>query len=301
MIYNSYIDLYMNTLCQNIFSSLYVMSENAIIGELATLLKDGHLSEQILEFIKYKFDRYNKYDFSYRIKDIFQIMLRDSMTYHIQEKCRDVIEREINIFSNMLEIVRLWNHFLGTLDNQVISYLQHNNRSKLNLKGIKLGYVNLRRVYLDGADLNDADLNGTNLEKAELNGAGLREAQLNGANMQGAYMEGADFSGADLISARFPNANLEKAELIGARLINANLSGAKLNGAILSRAELNGADLRGAELYEIEISGTYLRDAIFDESQVNMLSVKCDLSSSKIYIFATKEIISYKEYCKRMQ
>lgn len=298
-----------------------ITAETAVIGELATLLKDGRLSEQILEFIKYKFNRQSMQNLPYTIKNFFQIMLHESMTYYLQERCNNVIEREINIFANMLEMVRLWNQSLGELDNQIISYLQYNSRSKLNLQGIKLAHVNLRRVYLDGANLNDADLNGVNLEKSEMNGARLREAQLNDANLQrvdlggadliGAYLRNAhldeanlkeaDLSGADLIGAKFPNANLEGAELIGARLINADLRGAKLNKAKFSTAELNGADLREAEVYEIEINGAYLRDAIFDERQVEVLNGKCDFSSSKVYIFATNEVIGFEAYCIRKQ
>ena len=294
-----------------------ITEETVVIGELATLLKDGRLTEQILEFIKYKFNRHSMQNLPYIIKNIFQIMLHDSMTYYLQERCNNVIEREINIFANMLEMVRLWNQSLGEPDNQIISYLQYNSRSKLNLQGIKLAYVNLRRVYLDGANLNDADLNGVNLEKSEMNGAKLREAQLNGANLQradlggadliGAYLRNAhldranlkeaDLSGADLIGAKFPNANLEGAELIRARLINADLRGAKLNNAKFSTAELNGADLREAEVYGTEMNGAYLRDAIFDERQVAVLNGKCDFSGSKVYVFAINEVISYEAYC----
>lgn len=305
-----------------IFESICnVTSENAVIGELATLLKDGHLSEQILEFIKYKFDRYNRYDFAYKIRDIFQVMLHDSMTYHMQEKCNNIIEREINIFSNMLEIMYLWNHSLKGLNEQIIPYLRYNSRNKLKLKGIKLGNVNLCRVYLDDANLDDANLYGANLEKAEMSGAHLKGALLNyanlqgicleGANLIGAYlrdanlsgsnMRGADLSGADLINARLINADLERVELIAAKLNKADLRGAKLNKAKLYRADLNGANLVGAELFEIIVGGTYLRGAIFDEKQVNLLKGKCDLSSIKVFIFATEEVISYKEYCFRMK
>lgn len=290
-------------------------------GQLGTLLKDGHLSEQILKFIKYKFYKLEIYDLSEVTKDIFQIMLQDGMTYYTKERYNNIMEREINVFSNMLEIVCLWNENLGELNDNIISYLKYNSRSKLNLKGVKLEDVDLCRVYLDEANLNDANLRNAKLERAELSRAHLRAVKLNDAKLQGANLNGADLigaemwnadlcesklekadlSGAILIGAKLNGANLNEAELVDTKLTRAELIGAKLNGARLSCAELYGADLRGAELNEIELAGVSLRSVVFDEKQVELLNEKYDLSSSKVYLSETEETVSYKEYCCRKQ
>ncbi len=124
-------------------------SEEEVAGKLGELLKHGLLSKQILEFIKYKFDNMKIYDLSDITRKVFIIMLRDGMTYHTKEKYKNVIEREIYIFSNMLEVVHLWNRKLGKLDN-IVCYLQHNYLDMLNLRGANLsetvfneGQVNL--------------------------------------------------------------------------------------------------------------------------------------------------------------
>lgn len=297
------------------------ISKEDIIGQLGALLKDGYLSEEILEFIKYKFEQRNIYNMSEITKDFFQNMLRDGMTYYTKQRYNNIIERELNIFSNMLEIVCLWNNALGELNENIITYLRHNGRSKLNLKGIKLGCVDLHRVYLDGANMDDADLQKANLEGADLRRAHLRETNLNGADLQkanlqetdfiGAYLEEAnlseanlaksDLSGVNLMSATLIGTNLNEAELVRTKLNKAVLNGANLNGAKLIYAELYGANLSEAQICGIDLSGALLKGAVFDERQIVLLENQYDLTNSKVYVFETKKIINYSEYCSRKQ
>lgn len=98
-------------------------TKEEIAGKSRELLKDGNLSEQILEFIKNKFNCMKQYDLSDVSKEVFNIMLRDGMTYHMGRPCKNAVEREINIFSNMLKIVHLWNPVLGKLNEKVAIYL----------------------------------------------------------------------------------------------------------------------------------------------------------------------------------
>ena len=188
-------------------------TKEEVAGKLGELLKKGHLSQQILEFIKYKFDKIKQYSLSDVTKETFQIMLRDGMTYYMKGKYKNIIDREMNIFANMLEVVHLWNFQLGKLYN-LVCYLRYNCMEKLNLRS--------------------TDLNGANLIGANLGGAKLNGAKLNGANL----------IGADLIRVDLIGANLSEANLIGANLSGANLSEANLSGANLSGANLSGAYLR---------------------------------------------------------
>lgn len=291
--------IYEYFVAEYIFSEICEMkSHQEIAGELGKLLKSGNLSKQILEFIKYKFNKYEKNNISNDIIKIFQLMLQYGMTYFTKEKYKKVIDREINIFSNMLKLVSLWNKALGKMDNEITYYLQYNNRSELKLEGINLEGADLNRVYLDSAYMNGAKLNGIKLQEAHLNGIKLIGAYLQNAVLNKANLEKADLSKADLIGAKLNKACLNEAELIGTRFIKAELMAAELIGAKLSHAELNGADLRGANLDDIILDGAYLRDAIFDEKQVTFLEKKYDLSPSKVYVCATDEVLSYTEYCK---
>lgn len=290
-----------------------------IIGEWGKLLKYGRLTKQTLEFIKYKFNNFKPNNKSEFIKDVFETMLQDGMTCHTKLYYESIIDREINVFANMLDIVHLWNPSLGNINSKIVYYLKYNKHNNLNLRGIQLHEVDLNKVFLVGANLDEAKLEKIKLERTDLSEAYLRSAILNGAILNGAILNGANFMGADLNSAYLINAELKRADLSGANLIStklieaklnnaelisstlikAKLNGAELINAKLDNARLNDADLRGAKIYGIKLKGAYLRNAIFDEKQVNILKEEYDLSNIKVYIYKTKKIITYEEYNKQ--
>lgn len=238
-------------------------TEEEIAGKLGELLKKGKLSKEILEFIKCKFDSTKGFVFPDIIKRIFNIMLQDGMTYHMGTSYKNAAEQERSIFSNMLEVLGLWNSSLGELDRKIIIYLQCNREKQLNLKGIQLNVrnddiekVDLRGVYLKGADLRGAGLRGADLRGADLRSADLRGAYLRGADLRGTYLRNADLTGADL----------------------------------------RGADLREAYLNEADLTGADFSKTIFNEKQIRMLYGKYDLNKSIILLSKGDEIISYQEY-----
>lgn len=284
------------------YESIYKLkSKEAVAGKLGELLKDGYLSEQILEFIEYKFDGMKGYNLSDITKEVFNIMLRDGMTYYVRGKYKNIIVRESTIFSNMLEIVGLWNSDLGKVDDKIIIYLKCNMKNGLNLTGANLSEANLNRANLSRAYLNYADLSEANLNDAYLSGAYLRGADLRGTYLSGAELDSADLRGADLSGAFLIGAELDNADLSGANLSKASLGGAKIHGAYLRRVNLRGADLRGADLSEADLNGADLIRTIFDASQADLFYKKYDLSGSMVYVSETNETISYKEYCIRKQ
>lgn len=282
------------------FESIYeLQSKEEVAGKLGELLKEGRLSEQILEFIKYKFDGMKGYNLSDITKNIFNIMLQDGMTYYSEEKYKNTIEQERNIFSNMLEIVGSWNSTVGEVDDKIVIYLQCNKHSGLNLKGIKLSAENfaikrldLRGTYLNKANLMGADLSRLDLRRVHLNGADLREANLNEV----------DLSRSDLIGAHLYGANLKGADLSKADLRYADLRNVDLRGAVFIGANLSRANLIGAELSEANLDESYLNMTLFDEEQVKILcGRKFDLNLCEVLLSETNEVISYHEYYTRIQ
>ena len=234
------------------FESLHnLITKEEVAGKLGELLKKGRLSQQILKFIKYKFDKIKQYSLSDVTKETFQIMLRDGMTFHTKGKYKNVIVREANIFVNILEIVHLWNSQLGKLNYNIICYLLYNRMANLNLRNI-----DLRKAYLSEADLRGAKLSEADLSRAKLSRADLSRADLRGAKLSEADLSRADLSGADLSGVY-----LSETDLSEAKLRRADLRGAKLSEADLSRADLSGADLSGVYLSETDLSEAKLRRA----------------------------------------
>ena len=269
------------------FESIYKLeSKNEIAGKLGELLKKGRLSKQILEFIKYKFDGIKGDNLSDYVREIFQIMLKDGMSYHAERKYKNVMEREINIFLNMIEVVGLWNSALSGYDDSIIIYLRCNRQRKLNLKGMKIDII-------DGADLRGVYLNSANLRGADLSNADLSVTDLSCANLSYADLEGANLSGADLRGADLNDADLE-----GANLSGADLRGADLRGANLREADLREVDLREANLDEADLRKAVLWETAFDEQQADMLYKKFDLSDSKVFLSEKGKNVCYREYCK---
>lgn len=258
-------------------------SKEEVAGQLGELLKDGHLSKQILEFIKCKFDSMERKYLSDITREVFDMMLRDGMTYYFikiqKEPLLDILVREMNTFSNMLELIHLWDDKLGYVDRKIVVYLQHNNFSGLNLDGANLSEADLygaylRGAYLSGANLSEAYLSEANLIGADLSEAELSEAYLSEADLIGADLIGANLSEADLIGANLSGADLSGAELIEADLSGAELSGANLSGANLGKAYLIGADLGkanliGADLSKANLRGAYLRGAYLGKAELS--------------------------------
>lgn len=252
------------------FESTYnLTSIEELAGRLGELLKRGVLSEQILEYIKYKFDSINYNNLSGVTKEVFQIMLQDGMTYYGGKLCKNVVELEMKIFFNMLRVVHLWNSKLGKLDDKLNSYLRHNSRFVLDLEGVIL---------------NGATLYFVNLYASKLNESSLINARLNHANL----------STADLTNAKLMKADLRQSNLSNAKLCGTDLTDAKLIKADLSETDLSRANLSGAALYNAN-----LRETIFNEQQIDILYEKYNLSKSRVFISETNEIMDYEDYCIR--
>lgn len=273
-------------------------SKEDIAGKLGELLKDGRLSGQILEFVKYKFDNIVEYSISEITKEVFNIMLRDGMTYHVGTSYRNVIEREMNIFINMLEVISLWNSVLEDFNCRLVVFLKCNRENCLKLRKINLGVLNnetqyilnekLRKIGLKAEDLEklksflvtaksfsnyfrDVEFAETYLQMADyvktyfnigdLMGIYLREADLQGANLSGVDLQRADLQGADLREANLVAADLSSVNLKGVDLREANLAVANLTGVKLIGADLTGANLSGTDIVEADLRGARLSEA----------------------------------------
>lgn len=253
------------------FESIHKLtSKEEVAGKLGELLKDGELSEQILEFIKYKFDSMKELNLPDITKEVFNIMLKDGMTYYTKERYRDVIWRDINVFNNMVEVVCLWNTELGEFNRNFLFYLQNSYNRKCisylrgaDLRGANLIGADLRGADLRGADLKVALLTGANLSGANLNGANLRAARLNGAYLEGAHLEGTNLIGARLRGANLTGANLVGAKLIGEKSFEENSDEVSLlSGDILEEflyEDLNGRDSIEEKLLLVTLIGARLK------------------------------------------
>ncbi len=281
------------------FVSEYIFScvNNFINGtkeELADILgrifKDNYLTLEMLEFLQYRIRSSKLNEMFGNVLDTFNMMLQDGMTYYVSEPCKPIIICEKKIFYNMLELLHSWETKYIRLDNSILNYvLFKNDRIDIVWERMNLSKIDLRGIDVVRADLEGADLSETNLSEIS-----LCETNLSSANLSKADLRGTNLNGANLSGARLREALLMVAGLIRTNLNKADLSYANLNGADLREADLRKADLKGTKL-----EAAYLDLSIFDEEQINYLEESYKLNGTRVYIFSTKEIISYEEYCKR--
>lgn len=155
---------------------------------MGRLFKYERVSFEIIEFLKYRV-RNNLYDKFDIVNDTFNLMLEDGMTYYTGECYKSVIDCESRVFSNILEIIHLWERDYFKFNNKIIYYIKcYLKRERLNLKGVSLAEADLRGTYL-----TEANLRGTNLTGADLTGADLRGIDLTGTYLRRAHLIGATF------------------------------------------------------------------------------------------------------------
>lgn len=250
---------------------------------MGKLFKYRKLTSEIIEFLEYKVRNSlnNKYDI---VSNAFDLMLENGMTYYTGECYRNVMDCEMNIFSNMLEIIHFWDKDYFTFNNKITDYIVYNKS-----KGLNLRKLDLERLYLYNVNLNEVNLNGANLNRAHLNGI----------HLSGAYLNGIHLNGASLIRADLSKAFLCEAYLDGADLRGAYLNGVHLRGAYLRGTYLKGVDLRGVDLNGVDLSEAILKGSIINEDQIDYLIQNCNLQEIRVYIEEMEDSISYDEYCEK--
>ena len=248
-----------------------VNPQRKLASNFGHLLNKNLLSPEILEFVRYKIRNSDmKKEFEI-VNGVFQLMLKNGMTFYTNRCYRNVIDCEMMVFANMLEVIHIFEKDCYHFDDSICTYLPYNKIVPLNLSMANFKYKKLTGANLEGANLEGANLEGAKLRGAKLRGANLEGTNLEGANLGGVNLEGAKLKGAKLEGAKLRGANLEGANLIYAHLENANLEGAKLEGANLEgasliyahleNANLGGANLEGTDLEESKLRGAKLEGA----------------------------------------
>ena len=278
------------------FVSEYIFLKFGIINEtekkvvdyaesLAKVLKNNHLSKEICEFLKYriiKSDLKNKFNV---INDVFQTMLKDGMLFYTNETYKNIVKYEMNVFTNMLEIIHLWEFDIVSVKCELInSYLRYNHEVPLNLS----------RFFFEGANLLCLCLSKANLQNSILTSIKAIDAELEEADLTDAKLQHSDLRFANLRATTLTEANLCDADLTKVNFQDADLINADLRGAKLCKADFRGALLVGANLDDANIT-----DAIIGESQVGYLEKKYNMCGTKVYIEKTREVVRYEKYHKQ--
>ncbi len=242
------------------FYEILCEAEKYKIKELAGIfgksLKERILEKEILEFLTYRIRNNNITNGIFKIIiEVFNLMISDGMTYYTNERYKNIIGCEMNVFSNMLEIIHLWENNYIKLNNMIKDYLYSNRTWGLNLS----------RVDLKGTHLLRANLGGANLEGANLEGANLINVNLINANLKGANLGEAVLDGAEL-----ENADLTRTTLIGVVLDESQVAYLKINYD-LSNTQVHIKGKKNIVSYEEYCKKNKLFDLLFLNFSFNIL------------------------------
>lgn len=206
---------------------IYYMIEEAanfsekekLAGILGDLFKKNILSLEILEFLKFRVRNSQLNDKVSLMKESFQLMSQSGMTYYTGKCYKNAITCEMNIFTNMLEFLHLWENISIKIDDSICELLKINRKAGLNLKNVNIKNRDLNGVYLAYADLSSAELSCSSFK---------------GANLEGVKVEGTKLSNIDLRDSNLSEINFENATIK-----NVFLENVKLCNTIFSETDIN--------------------------------------------------------------
>lgn len=256
---------------KNAMKKLTGQSREELAGNIAVYLKQGIISNTIGGYLKYKIKKFCMTELQNKERKGFYQwwesavgeMMDCGMFYYTGENVqnyRNIIEKEIYCFVNLLKILRL----LKDMSKQ--EYLM------MSIDKVKLEkYIRLRLIQIEETSFygtENINLSKMHLENINLSGAGLRGVNLAKSNFKGADLSRTDLSNANLNGADLSDANLNGADLSDANLSYANLSGANLSGANLNYANLSYANLRGLDLQDTDLKYANLKGADINETKM---------------------------------
>lgn len=275
-------------------SEMTEKAQERLAGVLGYRLKTGQIDYTIGQYLKTKvgemaasFSKEKRNQFYIWLEGTVGKMMDAGMLYYTEKNIkeyRNVIEKEINCFSNLLKVLRL---FFDFSDRKY--FLQDTNKERcgfyirywIETENRKLAariaeYIGLASLgpTLRGPNLSKMDLSGVDLSGVDLSGANLSEICLSGANLSGADLGGADLRGADLRGADLRGTDLRRAGIQGADLSEADLRGANLSGVDSRIVHLGGINLFshdfGVHLFKVDLdcSKWYQKDV---EKYINII------------------------------
>ncbi len=263
------------TICSEIkqtVTELTVESQEQLAGILGYRLKSGRIDYTIGQYLKAKvslltaaFSTEKKKCLYVWLEGTVGKMLDAGMLYYTRQNIkeyRNVLEKEIICFLNLLDILRL---FLDFSEREYILQDVHQRQLLLYIR-YATSFITIEKAY------HNINLSKVDLSKADLRGTIMRGAYLSKANLSGAILSNIDLSMPDLTDAEF--------ELCITKLDYSKF----YNTTNLAGADLRGADLKGANLRTVNLTGT-----IWKAEDVNKyIDIIRQSNFEMIFIFSEK-------------
>lgn len=251
---------------------------------LASHFKRGTLSKEILEHLKYKIaiDGYKNLGNKYFVNVFHDMVISGMMSSYEYCKGGYSLEKEVTIFSNMLDFLHLW----IDADKEVIKFdedsvwkigvyikLCSNLRSKPLKHPYQLPWfmIATSKLNLSNFDLTGCDLSHINIEEANFSNSILIKVNFTNSDLIGSNFEYANLSKSHMKKARLQNtifryANAENTDFTDTDISNSNFSCSSVDHAILTGADTEYADFRDVHGMDTAIYTTEYKDMILNDS-----------------------------------
>lgn len=251
--------------------------ENTLENVLAYLLKKNLLPKDMLKFLIYKIKKNYKDDIKLceNITAVVHNMISFGMTYFLDEKIKNVLEVEKNIFVNILSLLDVIYKGTGVKEYKDIditsefrNQLNIRPSTMLNLEKIRIGnekignknyvdWLNLNESYMDNLEIQNFYTRHSSFISVTIKNSKLNESYFSDCKFEQCIWENIDVVNTEFIEMEFTEAILQDVDFKDSKL-----SKSKFTKAKLKNVSFRGCDLRNADFKGIISKNLNLRDAI---------------------------------------
>lgn len=205
-------------------------TKNILASILCQLFNKDNLSPEILIFLKYRINSSILNLHGDKIMQTFYLMIKDGMSYHINNRFTNTLKNELIIFINMLEFIHLWEDGNIEFDDSIKIYLQCVAQNvETSIGRINLQKAKLIGIHLNGMNLRGIDFTNTKLISSSLIDTDLRNTYLNNADFTLARLENADLRGAEIKNINLYNANIDGMIIDSKQISDLHIGSQKMN------------------------------------------------------------------------
>lgn len=256
---------------------------------LASYLKRGSLSIEILDFLKYKIHMLSCKDLGkLYFENVFcDMIINGMMSGNKYYEDGYILENETIIFSNILKFLHLWvdtNTDVIRIKKaalQKITVYINLVSNLIRCSNIPLQFYSATsKLDLSNFDLRGCDFSNitvpsdTNFSNSILTNVTFNNSILTGCKFENTTAIGAIMQNADLRHTNFRNANVIKANFSGADISQSNFACSSVAEAILTGAKTEKADFRDVSgmdtaIYTTEYKGMILNDPVWEDINIH--------------------------------
>lgn len=298
----------------NCINNAYITSN--IEKTLAFLFKRGKLSEDILYYFDYKIEKHNV-EIYYSIESSINNMVKNGMTYFLENQIEDILKTESNIFENLLYILDSYSIILDSEhykkiepSNQFFMQLSNSSNTKLNFKktiwhnlSIEYGYYILNLCHsiiiksrFENSTYTDSNFKNTIMQRCYLSYVLYCDTSFENSILEDTHFSHGYFIDCIFNYCTFNDLEIQFFDIWMSDFNNALLTDLKFEGCELNDGEYNDAILTNVKFEECKLDGEFFKNSTLKNINFNNVFMKRIYFRGAALIdvdFSNAELIQY--------